>query len=261
MSCKVIMVTSFKGGVGKSTVAANIALRLACNGKKTLLVDCDFRMRSLDILLGVENNIVYDAGDVLTGDCTLSRAVMTDKRNSNLFFLPAPYNWQKGIDGNKFAEMIDEAKKIFFLDYIVLDTPGSSGQEFGVAAENADIAYIVANHSFPSIRAAEVTGSELADMGVEERRLVINMFDMSGKDSDKKPSVVDIIDKTYLRLGGIIPFDSRMSLLQDSGLLVDELKNCNIAKAFTNLVNRTEGKNIPLFAGFKKINKSKLLGQ
>ncbi len=259
MSCKVVMVTSFKGGVGKSTVAANIALRLACGGKKTLLVDCDFRMRSLDILLGVEDIIVHDAGDVLSGKVSLSKAVLTDKRNSKLFFLPAPFNWQSGVDKDLFAKMLKDAEETFCLDYIVLDTPGSSGQEFSAAAAVCDIAYIVANHSFPSIRAAEVTGRELEEMGVKDRKLIINMFDMSGKDSNKKPSVVDIIDKTYLRLVGIIPFDSRMALLQDEGQLVDAIKDCNVAKAFTNICNRTEGKNVPLFTGFKKINKTKLL--
>ena len=85
------------------------------------------------------------------------------------------------------------------------------------------------------------------------------MFDMSGRDCEKRPSVVDIIDKTFLRLVGIIPFDSRMVLMQDEGRLVDELKECNVAKAFTNICNRTEGKNVPLFTGFRKINKNKLL--
>lgn len=259
MSCKVLMVTSFKGGVGKSTVAANIALRFACGGKKTLLVDCDFRMRSLDILLGVENNIVYDAGDVLTERADLAKAILTDVRNDNLYFLPAPYNWQEGIDSKAFADMLKKAGEFLRLDYIILDTPGSSGQEFSAAASVADMAYIVANHSFPSIRAAEVTGRELEKMGVADRGLIINMFDMSGKDSGKKPSVVEIIDRTYLRLVGIVPFDSKMPMLQDEGKLVDSIKECNVAKAFTNICNRTEGKNVPLFTGFKKINKNKLL--
>lgn len=260
MSCKVLMVTSFKGGVGKSTVAANIALRFACGGKKTLLVDCDFRMRSLDILLGVENEIVYDASEVLEGKAELSKTVINDKRNENLFFLPAPYNWQKGIEFESFKSLLDQAVNEFELDYIVLDTPGSSGQEFSVAAKCSDIAYIVANHAFPSIRAAEVTGRELEEVGVKDRKLIINMFDMSGKDSGKKPSVMEIIDKTYLRLVGIVPHDPRMPLLQDEGKLVDSVKECNVAKAFTNICNRTEGKNVPLFTGFKKINKNKLLG-
>ena len=259
MSCKVLMVTSFKGGVGKSTVAANIALRFACGGKKTLLVDCDFRMRSLDILLGVEDSIVYDAGDVLSGKADLSKAVITDKRCNKLFFLPAPYNWQEGIDSDDFSKLLKDAEEFLSLDYIVLDTPGSSGDEFSAAAKASDIAYIVANHAFPSIRAAEVTGRELEAFGVENRKLIINMFDMSGKDGNKKPSVVDIIDKTYLRLVGIIPHDARMPILQDEGKLVDSIKECNVAKAFTNICNRTEGKNVPLFTGFKKVNKNKLL--
>ena len=95
MSCKVLMVTSFKGGVGKSTVAANIALRFACGGKKTLLVDCDFRMRSLDILLGLEDNIVYDAGDVLTGKVTITNLMKRNLKNGLVEVTIEAYN-QKG---------------------------------------------------------------------------------------------------------------------------------------------------------------------
>lgn len=259
MSCKVIMVTSFKGGVGKSTVSANIALRLACTNKKTLLIDCDFHMRSLDILLGVEDRIVYDAHDVLSGKTKLEDAVISDKRSENLFFLPAPFNCQDGVDYDVFVNMLNYASESFSLDYIILDTPGSSGDEFTVSARCSDMAYIVANHSFPSVRAAEVTGRELEKYGVKDKKLIINMFDMSGKDSNKKPSVVDIIDMTYLRLIGIVPYDSRIVLMQDKGELVDSISNCNIAKAFSNICNRIEGKNVPLFTGFKNINKNKLL--
>lgn len=260
MSCKVVTVTSFKGGVGKSTVAANLALSYALSGKKTLLVDCDFRMRSLDIILGVENEIIYDAGDVLAGKADLKRSVITDRRTENMLFLPAPFDYRGGVDKDEFSALLKKAEELFGLDVIILDTPGSSGEEFTAAAGCSDTAYIVATHSFPSLRAAECTGRELEELGVGERYLLINMFDMSGADNKSKPSVVDIIDKTGIRLAGIIPNDSRLPLLQDRGELTDRLKECNIAKAFDNVRKRSEGKNVPLFTGFRSINKKKLLG-
>lgn len=260
MAFKTVMVTSFKGGVGKSTVAANLALFFALSGKKTLLVDCDFRMRSLDILLGVENNIVHDASDIMADRVPLEKAVLTDSRTENLLFLPAPFNYTEGINPDRFLALLKEADEKYSPDIAVLDTPGSSGEEFSAAAACSDVAYIVANHAFPALRAAECTGATLGEMGVSERILLINMFDMSGKDSEKRPSVVDIIDNTGLRLGGIIPYDRRFSMLQDEGKLADEIKDSNIAKAFENTVGRAEGKNIPLFTGFKRINKKKLLG-
>ena len=260
MACNTVMVTSFKGGVGKSTVAANLALFFALSGKKTLLVDCDFRMRSLDILLGVEDSIVHDASDIMEERVGLEKAVLTDARTENLLFLPAPFNYTEGIDAERFSALLKEAAEKYSLDKIVLDTPGSSGEEFSAAATCSDVAYIVANHAFPALRAAECTGATLEQMGVEERILLINMFDMSGRDAEKRPSVVDIIDNTGLRLGGIIPYDRRFGMLQDEGKLADEIKDSNIAKAFENTVGRAEGKNIPLFTGFKRINKKKLLG-
>lgn len=259
MSCRVITVTSFKGGVGKSTVAANLALAWAMAGKNTLLVDCDFRMRSLDVLLGVENEIVHDSGDVLSGKVPLDKAVISYRGNPKLFFLPAPFNCKNGIDKKAFSNMLEEAKEKYELDCVILDTPGSSGEEFSAAAYVSDTAYIVATHSFPSIRAAECTGRELEEMGIADRKLIINMFDTSGRDSDKKPSVVDIIDKTALVLGGIIPYDSTLVLMQDCGELIDKAKEHNIAKSFTNIRQRTDGRNVPLFTGFRGINRKKLL--
>lgn len=259
MFCRSIMVTSFKGGVGKSTVAANLALAFASSGKKTMLIDCDFRMRSLDILLGLENEVVNDAFDVIEKKADLTDAVLRYRQSPNLFFLPAPYNCNKAIDEDGFGRMIDDAKELYSLDYIVFDTPGSSGQEFDVVAKHSDIALITSTHSFTAIRAAECTGRQLEALGVSDRRLVINMFDMSGRYSDKTPSVVDIIDKTYIMLAGIIPYDQSIVFMQDRGELIDGAVGRNISKAFYNIEKRLEGKNVPLFTGFKGINRRKLL--
>jgi septum site-determining protein MinD len=253
------MITSFKGGVGKSTAAANLAFALASNGKKTLLIDCDFRMRSLDIMLGFEDEIINDAYDVMSGRTDLDKAVIRDKRSENLFFLPAPFNCQTGMDSRAFGLMLKEAEKRYFLDYIVFDTPGSSGQEFSVVSEHSDMALIIATHFFPSIRAAECTGTELETLGVSDTRLIIIMIDMSGRFADRTPSVLDVIDKTNIRLAGIIPYDSGMVFMQDRGELIDVAQSRNISKAFFNICKRLEGKNVPLFTGFKGINRKKLL--
>lgn len=259
MACKVIMITSFKGGVGKSTVAANLALQLAYFGNKTLLLDCDFRMRSLDILLGCEDYLLYDLSDVIAGRITIDKALIYDKRNENFLFCPAPYNYRDGIDGKALYDIIDNAKKTLKPDYIIIDTPGSSGQELDAVASVCDCAYIVASHGFPSIRAAECTGAELEKAGVKERRLLINMFDTTGKRSSLRPSVTEIIDDTCLQLIGIIPYDIDVPDMQDRGCLTDEKEKSNINTAFTNIANRTMGKNVPLFTDFKKIKRNKLL--
>lgn len=259
MSCKVITVTSFKGGVGKSTVAVNLGYALASTGKKTLLVDCDFRMRSLDVMLGVEDEIVHDAGDVLAGRVPLNKAVITDRRCTDLLFLPAPFNFRGGIDRKAFADMMSDAEAKYGLDCIVLDTPGSSGDEFSAAAACSDLAFIVATHSFPSVRAAECTGAELEAMGVPERRLIINMFDTSGREAGRRPSIIQLIDRTALKLGGVIPYDGDLVHMQDEGRLLDTVPGRNISKAFLNICKRADGRSVPLFTGFKGINRKRLL--
>lgn len=255
---KTVMITSFKGGVGKSTVSANLALGLALSGKKTVLIDCDFRMRCLDILLGCEDRVLYTVNDALQGRTEIDDVFLKDVRTDELLFCPAPYNFRGGIDGKQLQKVIGDIKEKVSPDFIILDTPGSSGRDLKEIASVCDCAYIVANHSFTSVRAAESTGDELEDFGIEEKYLIVNMFDLYGKNATGK-NILEVIDRTRLRLIGIIPRDSEFSEKQDNGLLFDSMKKKNVAKAFENTVDRINGKNVPLFTGFRKIKRNKIL--
>lgn len=250
--CKTIILTSFKGGVGKSTITANLAVTLARAGKRVLAVDCDFNMRCLDLIMGVENRVIYDISDIILRAVDPERAILHDSRSPNLFFLAAPYSDPGTITSEAFCRMIHDVGLSMGLDYILIDTPGDNGGPLRLAAAAADRALIIATHQPASIRAAEKTAIQLHDLGVEDRRLIINNFDFSAVKRGQRPGIIDIIDRTCVQLIGVIPFDYRMLQLQENGELIDTLRSCDTVTAFQNIAQRIMHRNIqlPLFTGF-----------
>lgn len=254
-----IMVTSFKGGVGKSTVTANLALTLALRGKRVLALDCDFNMRCLDLIMGLEDRVVYDICDVCCRGIQFSRAVIQDPRSDNLMFCAAPYNCNTSIDPVVFRECLNTICNDYNFDYVLLDTPGDLSPVLLDASIVADSALIIATHQPASIRAAERTGEQLEKMGIKERRLIINSFDAYAVRRGIRPGIIDIIDRTYVQLIGVIPLDRKLSELQESGSLIDNIPDNDSAHAFNNIAERLEGYSVPLFKGFGSNYKSIIL--
>jgi|LFRM01.1.fsa_nt_gb septum site-determining protein MinD len=259
MGVKKIIITSCKGGVGKSTIAANLGLRLAQNGHKTLLVDCDFGIRSLDLILGAEDRVVFDIRDVAIRGVEFSRAVISDNRSPLLDFCAAPAGECQAIEPSLFRATINRVAEEHGYEYILLDTPGDEGDTFTMAASAAESALIISTMLPTSIRAAEKTGVAVAEAGITNQRLIINCFDFTTKPPPGQASVLEIVDKTYLQLIGIIPYDSRLPELQLKGGLIDELPGTNTAAAFANIAQRLTGRNIPLFTSFRGINRKNLM--
>lgn len=259
MGVKKIIVTSCKGGVGKSTVTANLGYRLATDGYKTLLVDCDFGIRSLDLILGAENRVVFDIRDVALRGIEFRRAVICDKRSDNLDFCAAPAGADEPIEPAVFRATISRIAEEQNYDFILLDTPGDEGATFAMAASAAESALIVTTMQPTAIRAAERTGASVAETGIFSQRLIINCYDFSAEPPPGQSTVLDIIDKTYLQLIGIIPYDSRVPELQTRGALVDEMPRTNTAAAFANIAQRLTGRNVPLFASFKGIRRGGIM--
>ena len=251
------MITSFKGGVGKSTVSANLALRFAMNGKRTLLADCDFRMRSLDVILGCEDEVIYDLNDVLSEKSEFDDALIKIDRAPLLYLCPAPFNYRGGINAERFKKTFEPVIKSGKFDYVIFDTPGASGEEAEAVAGVSDSAYIVATHGYTSIRAAEATAVSLAELGVKELRLLINMFETNRRMNGL--SLKETIDSTHLQLIGVIPSDFELLKGQNDGIMIDSLSGRNVAKAFENVALRTEGENVPLFTRFRHINRAELI--
>ncbi len=265
VTTKITLITSCKGGVGKSTAAANLAMALARRGKKVLLADCDFDMRCLDLILGVENDIMYDLYDVAKGRVTLDRALLRDERSENLWFIAAPYRGGDDITAAEFRRIMFDANELIPFDYILLDTPGSLGVPAVLESKTADSAIIVASHQPSSIRAAGQTGDYLMRKHIPDQRLLINSFDFDSAIRGARPGINEIIDKSFIQLCGIVPYEHELMLAAENGTLTCQLKNSNAAAAFDNIACRLSGKYVPLFHGFRgmKANRQikRLLGQ
>ena len=259
--CRVLMITSCKGGVGKSTVAANLGHTLALSGKRVLLIDLDLGMRCLDLILGVEDQALYDISDVV-GGVPAERAVIKYPGCESLHFIAAPYTTERTVDADAFKAAVCDIRDGGSYDYIIVDTPGDIGYPFTLACSVADAALIVASHGPSTIRAAEHTARQLEAKGVSNMRLIINNYDIAdhkGISSGERASIIDIIDRTYLRLLGVIPYDAAFARAQEHGRLAGGKDTLNVAVAFSNIGKRIDGEQVSLFKGFKKISRKKLL--
>lgn len=254
---KIILVTSCKGGVGKSTVAANLAFSLANREKKVLLADCDFDVRCLDLMLGVEDEIMYDLYDAAKGRADIEKVLIKDERSEYLRFAAAPYKGGRDITSEEFSGLIDKMLEYDDFDYIILDTPGSLGVPAILESERANCAIIVASHQPTSIRAAGQTGEYLAKANIPDIRLLINSFDIEAAVEGDRPGINEIIDRSYIQLCGIVPYERELMLGAESGKLACQFKKSNAAAAFDNIAGRLEGLYIPLFRGFSGMRTKK----
>lgn len=212
----VITITSGKGGVGKSTTTANVAVGLAQSGKKVVAIDFDIGLRNLDMILGLEKRIVYDVVDVMDGRCNLNQALINDKRTKSLYFLPASQTKDKTVlDTEKVKNLIESLKKDF--DYILLDSPAGIEGGFEHAIFLADRALVVTTPEVSAVRDADrVIGiidakSQRAKDGLEvEKHIIINRIKPAMVESGSMLSVDDVLKILGLPLIGIVPEDERV---------------------------------------------------
>lgn len=248
--CKVILITSCKGGVGKSTVAANLAYALAKKGKRTLVIDCDFSNRSLDLIFGYEDMIIYDICDVVLGRTTIERAAVKSDRSDNLFFCAAPFELESEFTREQFDEAIEKAKSALSLDFILIDTSCAAGDTLKLVSHAASEALVVVSHQPTATRAAERTGMMLDELGLTEQKLIVNSFDSEAVLEDIRIGINELIDRTNIGIIGIVPYAYRLSVSQEYGLLCADVDNDSEMKrltaAFDNIAGRVCGESVPL---------------
>lgn len=189
---EVIVITSGKGGVGKTTTTANIGTGLAKLGKKVVMIDTDIGLRNLDVVMGLENRIVYNLVDIVEGNCRLKQALIKDKRYSNLFLLPSAQTRDKSaVSPEQMRKLVDELRKDF--DYILLDCPAGIEQGFKNAIAGADRAIIVTTPEVSAIRDADRIIGLLEAEELKKIELVINRIRMDMVKRGDMMSVEDVV--------------------------------------------------------------------
>ncbi len=246
---KILFVASYKGGVGKTTVSAGISSVLAKLGKKVLLIDGDFHMRCMDLILNSESDFIFDALDVLLGRCSAEEAVIKNCGVNGLDFLPAPLIYEDHTPMLENSDLLMSDLKDKY-DYIIIDAGADTPGIYNAFAEFADEGIIVTFQQSTSIRAAEVTAGKLSALGLESIRLVINSYRSKGVRKKILPDVFESVTRAGIPLLGVIPYDQRIIELQEKGILPFSEKRLFIhpfEAALGNIAKRLIGEKIPLF--------------
>ncbi|MGM0471356.1 MAG: septum site-determining protein MinD [Bacillota bacterium] len=246
MEGKVIVITSGKGGVGKTTTTANLGTGLARLGKSVALIDADIGLRNLDVVLGLENRIVYDVVDVVEGQCRLEQALITDKRYNSLCLLPAAQTRDKtAVAPEQMGELCNQLKENF--DYVLVDSPAGIEQGFKNAISGADDAIIVTTPEVSAIRDADRIIGMLEAEGIDNPQVIINRIRMDMVQKGDMMDIDDMIDILAIKLLGVVPDDEKIVVSTNRGEpIVLSSSKAKAGEAFDNIARRVEGENIPL---------------
>jgi septum site-determining protein MinD len=241
---RIIVTTSGKGGVGKTTVTANLGMALARMGRQVALVDADFGLRNLDLLLGLENRVVYTAVEVVTGECRLEKALVKDKREPRLVLLPAAQNRNKeAITPDQMKQLIDELTKTY--EYVIIDSPAGIETGFQNAIAAAQEAVIVTTPEIAAVRDADRVVGLLEAHGVKQINLIVNRLRPIMVQANDMMSVQDVQELLAVSLIGVVPEDERVIVSTNRGeplVLAEDLSMAG--KAFDNIARRLEGEKI-----------------
>lgn len=249
--CEVIVITSGKGGVGKTTATANIGTGLARLNKKVVLVDTDIGLRNLDVVMGLENRIVYNLVDVIEGNCRMKQALIRDKRFPNLYLLPSAQTRDKSaVTPEQMIKLVEELKTLF--DYVILDCPAGIEQGFKNAIAAADRAIVVTTPEVSAIRDADRIIGLLESNGLKKIELLINRLRMDMIARGDMMSVDDVLEILAVNLIGAVTDDESIVVSTNHGEPLagdDSLPG----QAYLNICRRIMGEKVPL-TEFKKTN-------
>ncbi|MDO4772074.1 MAG: septum site-determining protein MinD [Bacillota bacterium] len=241
---EVIVITSGKGGVGKTTTSSNIGMGLANLGHKVCVVDADIGLRNLDVVMGLENRIVYDIVDVVKGNCKLKQALIKDKRNQDLYLLPAAQTKDKNaLNEEEMIALCDTLRKDF--DYVVIDCPAGIEQGFKNAIAGADRAIVVITPEVSAVRDADRIIGLLEASEIHEPKLIINRIRQEMVDTGDMLSIEDVKSILAIDLIGIVPNDEAIIISTNVGSPAVMENNSLAGQAFRNICLRITGQEIP----------------
>lgn len=242
--CEVIVVTSGKGGVGKTTTTANVGSGLAQAGAKVLLIDTDIGLRNLDVVMGLENRIVYNLVDVIEGNCRLKQALIRDKRYNSLFLLPCAQTKDKtAVNENQMRRLIEQIAEEF--DYILLDSPAGIEQGFKNAIAGATRALVVTTPEVSAIRDADRIIGLLEANDFTKIELVINRIRYDLVKRGDMMTVEDVVDILAIPLIGVIPDDENVVIATNRGEPLVGSQTL-AGRSFRNICYRIMGRQIPM---------------
>ncbi|MEI3239554.1 septum site-determining protein MinD [Hominifimenecus microfluidus] len=240
---EVIVITSGKGGVGKTTSSANIGTGLAKLDKSVLMIDTDIGLRNLDVVMGLENRIVYNLVDVIEGECRLKQALIKDRHYPNLQLLPSAQTKDKSaVRPEQMIKLINGLKKNF--DYIILDCPAGIEQGFRNAIAAADRALVVTTPEVSAIRDADRIIGLLEEKGIRRNHLIVNRLRPELVKRGDMMSAQDIIDLLGVPLIGVIPDDEAVIVATNQGQSLIEGETLP-GQAYRNIVRRIAGEDVP----------------
>ena len=241
---EVIVVTSGKGGVGKTTTSANLGTGLAKLNKKVVLVDTDIGLRNLDVVLGLENRIVYHLVDVIEGNCKIKQALIRDKKNPNLYLLPSAQTRDKtAVTPEQMKQLTEILKEEF--DYVILDCPAGIEQGFMNAIAGASKALIVTTPEVSAIRDADRIIGLLEANEVYDIRLIVNRIRMDMVKRGEMMSMEDVVDILSSGLIGAVPDDEQVVISTNQGEPLVGGESL-AGKAYMNICRRIVGEDVPI---------------
>ena len=244
MPAQVIPVTSGKGGVGKTTAVANLAVALASSGAKVVCVDGDIGLRNLDVILGLENRIVYDIVDVIEGRCRLKQAMIRDKKIPELYLIPAAQTRDKNaVSANDMNRLAKDLRSE--CDFVLVDSPAGIERGFKNAIAPADRVLIVTNPEVSAVRDADRVIGILEAEGKGPGALILNRLNPALVKKQDMLSADDVIDLLAIELIGIVPEDEGVIVGSNRGTPVSADPKSKAGQAFRNIARRLQGEQVP----------------
>ncbi|RPI92857.1 MAG: septum site-determining protein MinD, partial [Chloroflexi bacterium] len=244
MTATVATITSGKGGVGKTTTTANLAVALAMYGKKVVCIDGDIGLRNLDVVLGLENRIVYDLVDVVEGRCRLRQAMIRDKRLPDLYLIPAAQTRDKSaVSPSDMVRLCDDLRSEF--DWVLIDSPAGIERGFRNAIAPSDIVIVVTNPEVSAVRDADRI---IGLVEAEEKgpaRLIINRLNPSLVKRGDMLNADDVLELLAIELIGIVPEDENVVISTNRGQPVALDGKSRAGEAFQNIARRLNGEKVP----------------
>lgn len=239
-----IVITSGKGGVGKTTTTANIGTALAALGNKVVVIDGDTGLRNLDVLMGLENRIIYTIFDVVDGRCRLKQALIKDKKFQNLCLLPTAQTKDKDdLSAEDMLKIVNELKEEF--DYVLIDCPAGIEQGFENSVAGADRALVVVNPEITSVRDADRVIGKLDAKGLDDHAVIVNRLNYEMTQSGDMLDVNDIIETLSVKLIGVVPQDNNVTVCTNKGEPIVLEEDAYAGKAFRNIAKRITGEEVP----------------